>query len=159
MCDFCWLWEANCRFVIDAGWVQAIGTLVALGIAIEIPRRQERQRMVEKAAEQTHARKTQLIEIIALAESMAEVAQTLAGQPNQGQPAAVERAANAVLRMREIKTDQLTAKEYKKFRDLMDEASDLLTYANHGIGGVYAPAYAESFRDYKTDFEAYLRLV
>lgn len=152
--EACFIWQEGCINGDQyAAWAQAIGGLIGIGIAIGVPWRQEIVRARERQSEQLHARQNQLVEIITMAETMADVAQIFAGQPNVGQPAAVERAAGAVVRMRQIKTDQLSTREYKKFRDLMNEASDFLTQANHGSAASQAPAYAESFRDYANDFQ------
>lgn len=36
MSDFCWLWEPSCRFVLDAGWVQAVASVAAILFASKI---------------------------------------------------------------------------------------------------------------------------
>lgn len=43
---FCWLWEANCRFVLDSGWAQAIFSVLAIVIAYGSGRKSEWQREV-----------------------------------------------------------------------------------------------------------------
>lgn len=40
MNNFCWLWESNCRFVMDSGWAQAILSFIAIGFASLIATKQ-----------------------------------------------------------------------------------------------------------------------
>jgi hypothetical protein len=43
--EFCWLWESNCNFVIDSGWVQAFGSIAAIIVAFYISNRQHESAM------------------------------------------------------------------------------------------------------------------
>lgn len=51
MNEFCWLWEENCRFVVDASWVQAILSFIAIVFASYIATKQAKSQH-ETAMEQ-----------------------------------------------------------------------------------------------------------
>jgi hypothetical protein len=54
--DFCWLWEPSCRFVIDAGWVQAVASVVAIWYASKIATQQaqEQHQTAMKQVQEQH---------------------------------------------------------------------------------------------------------
>lgn len=158
--EFCWIWESKCDGDQYAAWVAAIGTILALIVAIALAYSQVSLENKRRENETKRKYRKQIQEIIFFGQAMYELVSELNQKLQPGgtyeKPRYTETSSDLLNDIRQLATDELNEQQKALYLTLRKKFSGIFAHIHHGDAGVYASEYAKDISDITQKFRAYL---
>lgn len=159
--DMCWIWEAGCEGDVYAAWTQAIGSILALMVAIAIAYYQtdKEVRRREKEAKKKHL--SQLKSIFFLANSMhqllIEFLERLT-QDGYSKPAYTESAGDLLNEIRLQPSNELNDEQRNSYFMLRRRFAEIFGHIHFGDENAYAELHIKEIHEFMETFRSYIEL-
>lgn len=158
----CWIWEVGCSGDQYAAWVQAVGSILALMVAISIAFYQSYKEAVWRERDEKEKHLRQLKSIFYLAGAMHQLLGDLSGKNPEvmqyNKPAYTESVGDLLAEIRRHPSDELNDEQRTSYFKLRRCFSEIFGHVHFGDELVFVDYHLKEVGELVETFRSYLEL-